>query len=277
VLVTLAACTSPHEDRSIGNLNSKSVDAIMLNFSDPTESVKYFSGELAQAPSDVEAKRNLAGALARAHRFDEAVGFYKEVTAAGPMPPTDRLTFADALVRTGDWKAAATQLAKLPDSERSYDRYRLAAVLADARGDWAAADRHYAQARSLTVQPAVILNNWGVSKLSRGSYSDAEEKFREAVSFDRTLFAAKDNLVIARGRQRNYRLPIIPVTETEKAELLHDLAVVAIDNGDMVVARDLLAEALEVHPQHFEAAAVKLAGLEEGARPPTTNHAPGPL
>jgi Flp pilus assembly protein TadD len=254
----LSACAGTNE---LKELDPHSVGEIMLNFADPGESVKYFSSTLAQNPGDIEAKRNMAAALARADRFEEAAGYYSEITASGTATPRDRLTYADALLRTGNWKAAEQQLAHVPNSVRSYERFRLAAIVADIKHDWAAADRHYQQARSLTIQPAAILNNWGVSKLSRGAYAEAEGKFREAVSFDRELFAAKNNLVIARGRQRNYQLPILPMTETEHAQLLHDLAVVALENRDTEVARRLLQEALDVHPQHFEAAAVKLAGL----------------
>ena len=254
----LSACAASDELRDI---DSQSMGEIMLNFADPGESVNFFSNALARNPEDVEAKRNMAAALARAERYEEAAGYYSEVTASGAATPRDRLTYADALLRTGNWQAAEQQLAHVPSSLRSYERSRLAAVLSDIRRDWAAADRHYQQARSLTIEPAAILNNWGVSKLSRGAYAEAEGKFREAVSFDRELFAAKNNLVIARGRQRNYQLPILPMTESERAQLLHDLAVVALENGDTNVAKRLLREALDVHPQHFEAAAVKLAGL----------------
>ena len=251
-----ANSSDPLQDLDPGSMND-----IMLNFADPGQSVNYFTSQLARNPDDLGAKRNVAAALARADRFEEAVGFYDQVAAAGPLDPGDRLTYADALLRTGNWQAAEAQLAQVPASHRSYDRFRLAAVLADIRKDWTAADGHYREARKLTVSPASILNNWGVSKLSRGAYAEAEGKFREAVSFDRDLFAAKNNLVIARGRQRNYELPIIPMSETERAQLLHDLAVVALDNGDSSVAKLLLQRALDTHPQHFEAAAVKLAAL----------------
>ena len=234
----------------------------MLNFADPAQSVNYFSAALAEKPEDIKAKRNMASALARAERYEEAVIYYADVTAGGAATPQDRLTYADALLRTGNWQAAEQQMARVPSSLPSYERSRLQAMLADIRHNWAAADTHYKQARSLTIEPAPILNNWGVSKLSRGAYGEAENKFREAISFDRELFTAKNNLVIARGRQRNYQLPILPMNETERAQLLHDLAVVALENGDKTVAKGLLQEALDVHPQHFEAAAVKLAGLK---------------
>lgn len=261
LMVLLSACAESTKDE-LQELDTNSLDDIMLSLADPGDSVSYFANSLAQSPNDTVAKRNLAGALARAQRYEEAAGYYGEVVEAGASLGTeDRLTYADALLRIGDWETAQQQMGSVPTSYKSYEKERISAVLADIRKDWATADRHYREARALTIRPAPILNNWGVSKLSRGAFSDAEGKFREAVSFDRELFVAKNNMVIARGRQGNYNLPIIPMTEIEKAQLLHDLAVVALDNGDTVVARNLLQDALDVHPQHFDAAAVKLAGL----------------
>jgi Tfp pilus assembly protein PilF len=255
----LSACGGSRD--ALRDLEPGTLNEIMLEFADPSQAVNYFGAALARDPDDAAAKRSLASALARAGRYEEAVGFFAELSEGSSTGERERLTYADALLRTGNWQAAEAQVARVPASARSYERSRLLAVLADIRKDWGAADANYADARRLTVRPAPILNNWGVSKLSRGAFGEAEGKFREAISFDRELFAAKNNLVIARGRQRNYALPIIPMTELERAQLLHDLAVVALDNGDTAVARRLLTQALETHPQHFEAAATKLAGL----------------
>ena len=75
----------------------------------------------------------------------------------------------------------------------------------------------------------------------------------------RTLFTAKNNLVLARGAQRNYTLPVIPMDQTERAQLLHTMALSAIKQGDVETGKGLLREAIDTHPQHFEAAVASLA------------------
>ena len=107
-----------------------------------------------------------------------------------------------------------------------------------------------------------MLNNWGYSKLTRGDYKDAERLFNSAVAQDSTLFTAKNNLVLSRGAQRNYNVPMVPMDQTERAQLLHNMALSAIKQGDVETGKGLLREAIDTHPQHFEAASRSLAALE---------------
>ena len=50
--------------------------------------------------------------------------------------------------------------------------------------------------------------------------------------------------------------------DAERAELLYTLGLAAVKRGDVTVGRNLLEEAVETHPQHFEAAARSLAALQ---------------
>jgi hypothetical protein len=52
------------------------------------------------------------------------------------------------------------------------------------------------------------------------------------------------------------------MTQTEKAELLYTLALTAIKKGDVAVGKALLQDAVDTHPQYFEAAVRSLAALE---------------
>jgi Flp pilus assembly protein TadD len=137
-------------------------------------------------------------------------------------------------------------------------------MVADANKEWKRADSFYEIATGLTTQPAKVMNNWGYSKLSRGSYAQAERLFSDAIRQDPSLFTAKNNMVLARGAQRNYTLPVIPLDQTERAQLLHTLALSAVKQGDVKTGENLLREAIATHPQHFEAAARSLAALENG-------------
>ena len=169
---------------------------------------------------------------------------------------------ADALIRNGDWDGAKEALDKVPPTHETFKRYRLEAMVADANQEWKRADSFYEIAVSLTTRPAGVMNNWGYSKLTRGDYSEAERLFGEAIRQDQTLFTAKNNLVLARGAQRNYSLPVIPMGQTERSQLLHTMALAAIKQGDVATGEGLLREAISTHPQHFEEAVRSLRALE---------------
>lgn len=148
----------------------------------------------------------------------------------------------------------------------NFTRYRLEAMIADANEEWDKADSFYEIAVGLTTTPAGTLNNWGYSKLTRGEFAEAERMFGEALGYDPKLFTAKNNLVLARGAQRKYDLPIVQMTQVERAQLLHTLGLSAVKQGDVEIGKGLLRDAIETHPQHFEAAARSLGALEANVR-----------
>ena len=120
----------------------------------------------------------------------------------------------------------------------------------------------YDIAVGLTTKPSGTLNNWGYSKLTRGQYQEAEKLFNEALTYDAGMFTAKNNLVLARAAQRKYDMPVVEMTQREHAELLYTAALSAIKQGDVITGKALLSEAIDTHPQHFDAAVRSLEALE---------------
>ena len=166
------------------------------------------------------------------------------------------------MIRNGDWDGAEAALDAVPPTFETLQRYRLEAMVADSNQEWKKSDSYYEVAMGLTTQPAGILNNWGYSKLTRGDYSGAERLFAEALNYDPNLFTAKNNIGLARGAQRNYQLPVVAMSQVERAQLLYTLALAAIKQGDVAIGRGLLREAIDTHPRHFEAAVRSLRALE---------------
>lgn len=267
--VTLAGCAGQNQEppEELGALNvidESNLNDIMLNFADPNEAVNYFRRSLNEEPDRLEFKRGLAISLIRARRYAEAVLILEPMVESGQANNDDLLALADAYLRNGGWTEARATLNRIPPTVETYDRYRLEAILADHNQEWDRADSFYETARGLTTTPANILNNWGNSKKIRGDNEAAERLFRQALSYDSDLFVAKINLAVVRAQQGNYRLPIIPMTDLEKAQLLYEIARIAANRGDRDIARGLLEQAIDISPQHFDAAVQALATLNSG-------------
>ncbi len=266
--VALSGCNQGPSDaevqravKSVNVIDESNLNDIMLTVADPNEAVNYFRGAAEQQPDRVDFKRGLASSLVRANRPTEAVGVWAVVAEGPEGTDQDRVEYADALIRANDWTKAEAELNKIPPTYESFERYRLEAMVADSKKDWKKADSFYETAQGLTTKPAGVLNNWGYSKLTRGDYSGAEKLFSEAITYDPNLFTTKNNLILARGAQRKYDLPVVQMTQIERAQLLHTLALTAIKQGDVTVGKGLLEEAIETHPQYFEAAVRSLDAL----------------
>jgi tetratricopeptide (TPR) repeat protein len=248
--------------KSVGVIDESNLNDIMLTVGDPNESVAYFAKAVATDPNRIDLQRGLAKSLVRAQKPQEAVRTWAVVVASPEGTNDDRVEYADALIRSNDWAAAEAELNKIPPTHETYQRYRLEAMVADSKKNWKKADSFYEIAAGLTTKPAGVYNNWGYSKLTRGDASGAEKLFIDALTYEPTLFTAKNNLVLSRGAQRNYDLPVVAMTQTERAQLLYTLALTAVKQGDVTIGKGLLQEAVDTHPQHFPEAVRALEALD---------------
>ncbi len=270
-VIGLSACEKSDEaevERALQDLNvvdESNLNDVMLTVGDPNEAVNYFAGANANDPGRIDLQRGLAKSLVRAGRNAEAVPAWQQVVAHEESGSGDRVELADAYIRNNRWDDAAATLNMIPPTFETFKRYRLEAMVADSRQQWDKADSFYETAVGLTTRPASVYNNWGYSKLTRGEYAEAERLFVDALRFNDDMFTAKNNLVLARGAQRNYAIPVVPMSQTERAQLMHTMALAAIKQNDVSIGKSLLADAIETHPQYFEEAARALEALENNA------------
>ena len=268
-VIGLAGCEQQSAEETVERafqdvnvVDESNLNDVMLTVADPNEAVAYFNRTAKQNPDRIDAQRGLAVSLVRAKRYTEAAATYGRMMELEGVTNDDRVDYADALLRSGDWARAEEELDKVPPTFETFKRYRLEALIADSNKEWKKADSFYETAVGLTTRPSGVLNNWGYSKLTRGDYDEAERLFKDAIRQDAQLFTAKNNLILARGAQRNYQLPVIPMDQTERAQLLHTLGLAAVKQGDVNTGKALLRDAIETHPQHFEAAVRSLRALE---------------
>lgn len=247
--------------KNVNVIDESNLNDIMLTVGDPNEAAAYFAKASADNPDRIDLKRGLAKSLVKAKKPTEAARVWSEVAASAEGTNDDKVALADAYIRANDWTKAEATLNTIPPTHETFERYRLEAMVADANKKWQKADSFYETAFGLTTKPASVLNNWGYSKLTRGDYPGAEKLFTESLSYDSAVFTVKNNLVLARSAQRKYDLPIISMTQEERAQLLYTAALTAIKRGDITVGKGLLEDAVETSPRYFEQAARSLEAL----------------
>ena len=252
--------------KDVNVIDESNLNDIMLTIGDPNEAVAYFQGALQKDPTRTDFKRGLAKSLIRAGKANAGAQVWEQVVSSAEGTADDKVMLADAQIRSNQWDKAKATLNTVPPTHETFDRYRLEAMIADSEKNWKKADSFYEIASGLTTKPGNVYNNWGFSKLTRKDYPGAERLFIQALTYDPTLFTAKNNLVMSRAAQRKYDLPVVDMTQTERAELLYTAALAAIKQGDISVGKGLLQQAVDTHPQHFEAAARSLAALDSNVK-----------
>ncbi|PRY76958.1 Flp pilus assembly protein TadD [Yoonia maritima] len=269
--IMLSACAKSGEEQvqeamsDINVIDESNLNEVMLTVGDPEEAVRYFANAVENHPERVDLQRGLAASLIRAGRVPDGIAAWETVISHPEATSEDTVELAGALIRASRWDDAAAQLNTVPPTYETFKRYRFEAMVADSRQQWEKADSFYETAAGLTTRPASVYNNWGYSKLTRGDYRGAERLFTDALRHDPRLFTAKNNLVLARGAQRKYTLPVVQMTQVERAQLLYTLALAAIKQNDISTGKTLLADAIETHPRHFEEAVRALQAIENNA------------
>lgn len=267
-VLALSACSGTSNGevnrafRDVNVVDESNLNDIMLTVGDPNEAVVYFQRTLQDNPDRIDIQRGLAQSLIKARRPTEGVTAWAKVVAHPDATADDKVEYADALIRNDQWAEADKVLDSVPPTHETYKRYRLEAMVADSNKEWKKADSFYETAVGLTTTPSGVMNNWGYSKLTRGDFTEAEKLFAQAIQQDPSLFTAKNNMILARGAQRNYSLPVIPMQQTERAQLLYTLGLSAVKQGDIETGKTLLREAIDTHPQHYEDAVRSLRALE---------------
>ena len=248
--------------KDVNVIDESNLNEVMLTAADPNEAVTYFQRAAAQNPDRIDLQRGLAISLVRAKKPRLGANAWAKVQTMPGATNDDRVEYADALIRSNQWTEAEQELDKVPPTHETYKRYRLEAMVADSNKEWKKADSFYEIAVELTTTPSGTLNNWGYSNLTRGNFPEAERLFAQALSIDPSMFTAKNNLVLSRAAQRKYDLPVVPMTQIERAQLLYTAALSAIKQGDIAIGKSLLQDAIDTHPQHFDAAIRSLEALE---------------
>ena len=267
-VLTLSACDGSKQANvtramdAVNAVDQKNVAELMLASGSPEEAVVYFADQVERNPHDLANQRGLARSLVRSGRLAEAIPNWRQVVQHPDATLDDKVMLAEAHIRANDWQQAEAVLNTVPPTHETFDRYRLEAMIADGKKDWSKADHFYETAAGLTTRPSGVFNNWGFSKLTRGAPREAEPLFTQALQHDPNMFTAKNNLALSRAAQGNYSLPLVRMTQQERAMLLHTMAIAAIRKGDVNVGRTLLQEAIDTHPQHYDEAVRALRALE---------------
>ena len=146
---------------------------------------------------------------------------------------------------------------------RRWRSYNGLGILADRRGEYASAERHYDQAHLLQPDSASIVNNRGYSHYLAGKLSAAEADLRYAVALGAPA-GTWTNLGKVLAKQGRYDEALESLLkESDAAHAYNVLGEVARDGGDLERARQYFSDAISAAPRYFREAQENLAEVDE--------------
>lgn len=152
--------------------------------------------------------------------------------------------------------------------DRRWRSHNALGVLADADRDYAGAIDHYEAALAIQPDSPMLLNNVGYSHYLDGRLEQAREYYDRALAIDADYRPAVFNVALLHARRREYDKALDLMQKlVEKTRACNDIGYVALQNGDLDQAEDLLREAIRLSPSHYRVAHENLARVQEARQP----------
>ncbi|WBA79856.1 tetratricopeptide repeat protein [Endozoicomonas sp. GU-1] len=137
-------------------------------------------------------------------------------------------------------------------------------VLADLSKDYQRAERFYREALTLTSNDPTLLNNLGYSLYLAGQWPQAESHFRKALNIKPGYGRASRNLALLYLRQHQQEEAISLLSTTMKSwEAFNDAGYLSLLAGNQALAEQLLNQALDHSPSHYELAWKNLGKVQQ--------------
>lgn len=222
---------------------------------------------LSQEPGNRTAALGLADTLYELGDFDAALSRYRSVlTSGGSKTQVAHAQLGIGLVQRqkGQLPAARTSLEAAVQGDPSLWKGWLAlGQMHQEAGRTAMAETAFANARKTGADVAEVHNDIGMWHLARKEPKEAVAAFDRALKLDSTLDVARGNLRLAHAMDRDYASALAGASGPELPEILNNVGYMAIVNGDLDTAQQLLTQAVDTSPYHNAPALANLALLRD--------------
>jgi Tfp pilus assembly protein PilF len=130
-------------------------------------------------------------------------------------------------------------------------------------GRTALAQTAYSNAERAGSNVAAVHNDIGMWHLARKEPGEAISSFERALKLDGTLELARGNLRLAHAMERDYGSALAGAGGPELPEILNNVGYIALVNGDLDTAQQLLEQAVDNSPYYNASAVANLALLRD--------------
>jgi Tfp pilus assembly protein PilF len=134
------------------------------------------------------------------------------------------------------------------------------------RGEFTQAEASYMRALAINPTAAMVENNLGYAHMLQGRAERALAHFGKALALDPGLTMARNNRRLALAWTGRYAEALAEVDGGDMPNVLNDVGVVAMRQGDLRRAESYFVRAMELSPSYHPKAAQNLADLRARQR-----------
>src|ERR1017187_6973039 len=172
------------------------------------DAVRYLRGAVAAQPDHPVALNTLGTALDSAGNVNDAAGFFERALQANPRYANARFNLANALVKQQRWEQAATEfrlvLADNPNDPGARQMLgevlRVLGYMSAQKGSLEEAVAYWRESLQFRQDDAAMHSNLGAMLARLGRFREAAPEFEAALRLDPKLEEARHNLQAARAQ-----------------------------------------------------------------------------
>jgi len=274
LLVTVAALTSGCASTVTAIDDSEAGDAVQsaqntLAMGDEAARQGDFERALVYYLRSVELDASIdtwlrvGAASTRLGQTARALHAYMQVIELDPTRADAQEEAGLELLSLGQDMAAAEHLARAVELEPlRWRSHNALGILADRKGDHAAAIAHYEVALDNNARSPMLINNIGYSRYLSGDLEQAARDFYAVTEIDPDYAPAWSNLALVYADRGWYADAVSALSRVAgKAEAYNDIGYIALQRGDLAESEMLLNEAVRTSPTYYATAHKNLETL----------------
>lgn len=150
------------------------------------------------------------------------------------------------------------------DAKSPLKLYNGLGVLADLRNDFPQAESYYRLALQIEPRSALVHNSQGYSYYLAGRWPEAERAYRRGIAYDDGYQPLWRNYGLLLARMGRYEEALSAFEHVgQRAGASNDVGYICMIEGNLIMAEQFFRSAIELSPDHYEAAWQNLNRLDQ--------------
>lgn len=235
-----------------------------LEGGDVKVAIENYERVLRTDPDNADARFGLAEALLQARRYDDAIVHFQKIIEHPKHRAKSLQGMGLAMLLTGDENEGKKALSAAVGEDPALWRvWNALGQNWDKQKEWRRAEACYRKALEINPNAEVVYNNLGMSFFMQAEYRKALKQFNRALQLDKTLEVAHLNRRFALAMLGRYDQAIEGVDSSKQHRVLNNIGYIAMQRGDLDLARAYFQQAIELSPSYYPTANENLRRVDE--------------
>lgn len=212
----------------------------------------YYIKAFEMDPTNVDILEEMADIYNQLNNDDLVEVCYQLILKEQPENIEIQEDYGLLLIKQKKMTEARQLLKNVVENKQSWKAYNGLGIIFDMQGEYKQALTYFNKARTIQPNNPDILNNIGYSLYMEQAFLEAQRFFLKALKIDHKFEKAIYNYALTLARQKKYADALSTFTKViDLPEANNNIGYIAMNNGDLKMARYYLRQAINLSPHYY--------------------------